>query len=62
MMNILDCRSRHLSAYNYSNRVYMYTAVGIYGLFNFMVNCIKNFNVLVSFADRQCLPHSLLSS
>ena len=33
MMNILDCRGRHLSAYNYSNRVYMYTAVGFYGLF-----------------------------
>ena len=29
MMNILDCRGRYFSAYNYSNRVYMYTAVGL---------------------------------
>ena len=61
MINILDCRGRHLSAYNYSNRVYMYTAIGFYG-YDFVVLLCESFIVLISFADHQCLPHSLLSS
>ena len=28
---MINCRGRHLSAYNYSNRVFMYTAIGFYG-------------------------------
>ena len=43
MINILDCRGRHLSAYNYSNHVYMYIAIGFYG-YDFVVLLCEKFH------------------
>ena len=38
-----EIRGRHLSAYNYSNSFYMYTAVGFYG-YDFVVLLCEKFH------------------